>query len=367
MIFAELKKILRPESILIIVILSFLLFTSFLYRWIKPFIFKGDSFNTRIGILQTWIDDYGNSIDETEFKEIEANYNDILCQSAAMIADTDYFNEHGINNYEEYLNYAQNAISGNAGYDYGVYSKMRDMVSENTGVSPIYLQEYEAILTVYKSCGAEKNHILPFEVITYTNNYFTCLAIWCFVIVFVLAAPVMVNDRASNVVSAQFSSKIGKRIYGIQYITMSAASFAVVSIMIAIGLIAWSQTGALAFAESNFNSFLNRDIPAVSMTYSDFIKIFIGIIYLLSLGISSIVFFLSARSSNAIEMLLKTIPVLVLGCFLALLLQGAFLESNFVFEITKIRYWEVYISIFVFLTGLILNLGGYRFILKHDN
>lgn len=367
MISAELKKILKPESILIIAILSFLLFTSFLYRWIKPFNFEGDSFNTRIDVLRTWIDDYGNSIDETEFREIEANYNDILRQSAAMIADTDYFNEHGINNYEEYLNYAQNAISGNAGYDYGVYSKMRDMLSENTEVSSIYLQEYEAILTEYKSCGVERNHILPYEVITYTNNYFTYLAIWCFVSVFVLAAPVMVNDRASNVVSAQFSSKRGKSIYRIQYITMLATSFVVVSIIIAIGLIAWSKTGTLAFAESNLNSFLNRDIPAVSMTYSDFIKIFIGIIYLLSLGISSIVFFLSARSSHAIEMLLETIPVLVLGCFIALLLQGAFFENNFVFELTKIKYWEVYISIFVLLIGLILNFGGYRFILKHDN
>lgn len=367
MIFAELKKVLKPESIFIIVIISCLLFTSFLYRWIKPFHFEGDILNTKIGILQTWIDDYGNSIDETEFKDIEANYNDILRQSATMISDTDYFNEHGINNYEEYLNYAQNAISGNAGYDYSVYSKMRDMLSENTGVSPIYLQEYEAILTEYKSCGMERNSILPFEVITYTNNYFTYLAIWCFISVFVLAAPVMVNDRASNVVLAQFSSKKGKRIYRIQYITMLATSFVVVSIIIALGLLAWSKTGTLAFAESNLNSFLNGDIPAVSMTFSDFIKIFIGIIYLLSLGISSIVFFLSARSSNAIEMLLKTIPVLVLGCFIALLLQGAFFENNFVFEIGKIKYWEVYISIFVFLTGLILNFGGYRFILKHDN
>lgn len=367
MILAELKKILNPGSVLIIVILSFLIFTSFLYHWIKPFNYEGDSLDTKIDILRTLITDYGNNIDETEFREIESNYNDILRQLEAIITNSDYFKARGVNNYEEYLYYAQNAISGIEGYDYGVYSKMCDKLFENTTVSSIYLQEYENILRDYNFFGAERNSILPFEVTTYTNNYFIYLAIWCFVSVFCLSASVMVNDRASNVVSAQFSSRKGKRIYRIQYITMLITSFVVVSFIIAIGIIEWSKTGTFIFLESYLSSFLNSDISTVSMTYYDFIKIFISIIYLFSLGISSIVFFVSARSFNVIEMLLKAIPVVVMGCLFALLLQGAFFENNFVYGIVRIRYWALYVSIIVFLTGLILNLVGYRFILKHDN
>ncbi|MBD5524104.1 MAG: hypothetical protein HDR04_06740 [Lachnospiraceae bacterium] len=366
MFAAEMKKIWTFRSMLLIIFFSVLFFYSFLYQWIKPFRWEEDSLNVRLDILSDWIARYGNTIDQTEFEEIEDGYNDILYQAWSVIGENSYFEENGVEDYEDYLDYEQNAINGYEGYDYSVYAKMRSLIAENTGYSRIWFQEYENMMQEYRAYGKERNSILPFEVYVYTGNYLMYLAIWCLVCVFFIAAPVMVNDRENNIVAAQYSSRIGKKTYRMQYVCTMFSVFIVVSSITVIGMLAWRTTGVFLFAGSDMSSFLNTEVFAISVTYGKYIILFIIMVYLLALGVSGILFCLSAHSPNMTSMLLKAIPALAGGILIVLLLQNALCESNLIYRLTGRKYCEVVVTAVILTAGILLNLGSYKALYKKD-
>ena len=66
MFYAEMNKIWRPVIVIITVIISVLIFFSFMFGCIKPFqAFNGtDSLGVKLEICSGLIDKYGNSIEE---------------------------------------------------------------------------------------------------------------------------------------------------------------------------------------------------------------------------------------------------------------------------------------------------------------
>lgn len=370
MYFAEMRKIWKLKTILFIVVISVLFFASFMYQWIKPFmrdeesIGSADSLHEKMNILSTWVSQYGNSVDETEFREIEDNYNYILRQAYSIIDENDYFKDNGINDYEDYLDYGQKVISGYDGYDYGVYSQMRNLILQNTGHHYIYFQEYENLIQQYKTSGDVRSSILPFEVFVYTNNYLVNLMTLCLICIFFVAAPVMVDDRENNVVDAQYSSKIGRKIYRIQYICMMISSVVVVSFVIIIAMMMWGMTGTYIFVKSDMASFLNTENFSVALTYGKYIVFFIIMTYFLTLGISGMIFYLSARSSNSISMMLKAIPILAVGYCLVLIFKNSFCESNLIYGLFSKKYCEIMAVVMVLMAGVFVNVGNYRFCVK---
>lgn len=77
-------------------------------------------------------------------------------------------------------------------------------------------------------------------------------------------------------------------------------------------------------------------------------------------------YYLSANSTNAINMLIKTIPVLIAGCLVGLLMQGALCESNSIYNILHIPYCELIIALIIFGAGIFLNFGNYRVLRRND-
>lgn len=366
MFAAEMKKIWTFQTFLVIIVFSILFFFSFLYQWTKPFQWEGDSLSVRLDILSEWIAQYGNTIDQAEFEEIEDGYEAILYQAWSVIGGNSYFEENGVKDYRDYLDYEQNAISGYEGYDYSIYSKMRSLFAENTGYSHIWFQEYENVIRQYKTYGEERNSILPLEVFVYTGNYMVYLAIWCLVCVFFISAPVMVNDRENHIVAAQYTSRIGKKTYRIQYACTMLSAFIVASSIIVIGILAWKTTGAFMFAGSNMSSFLNTEVFVISVTYGKYTVLFIIMVYLLTLGVSNILFCLSAHSPNMTSMLLKAIPALAGGILIVLLMQNALCESNLIYRLTGRKYCEVTVAVVILIVGILLNLSSYKALYKKD-
>ena len=117
----------------------------------------------------------------------------------------------------------------------------------------------------------------------------------------------------------------------------------------------------------NWNLFnLNMETSVVPLTYGRSLLYFIIITYLLTLEMTNIVFYLSANSTNAINMLIKTIPVLIAGCLVGLLMQGALCESNSIYNILHIPYCELIIALIIFGAGIFLNFGNYRVLRRND-
>ncbi len=371
MVRAEMKKIWKPGIVVLGIILSLLFYFSFMYRWVKPFTQYHDSTGTdslgvTLELCSEFIEKYGNEIDADEFAEIEREYTQLLSLAGARIAENELFVQNEIHSYEDYLQYMQKALNGEEGYDYGTYSKMRDLMIQETGKSPIYFEAYENIMQRYRTAGGDRTSVLPAEVVLYANNYFVYLMIWCLLCTFLIAAPVMVNDRASHVIANQYSSKIGKKLYRTQYLCMEISVMVIVSMIVCAALFVWRTTGTLQYRNSEMTSFLNTETSVVALTYGRFILYVVLITYLLTLGITNIVFYLSANSTNVISMLIKTIPVLIAGCLIALLMQGAFCERNCIYRICHIPCCELIIAGIVFVVSLCLNFENYRRLRRED-
>lgn len=364
MFLAEMKKIWKPQTVLLIAAFSVLFFYSFMYQWMKPFSYDGDSLNVQIDILSTWIARYGNTIERTEFDEIEDCYDGILYQARAVIVEEEYFKENGVYSYEDYLGYGQKAVNGYDGYDYGVYSDMRNLILQNTGLSSIYFQEYESAMQKYRISGDARSSILPPEVLAYTDNYMVNLAVLCLICVFFVSAPVMVNDRENGITDAQYSCKAGRKIYKLQYACTMLSSFTVVSLVIIIVMSAWKMTGTSVFVKSGLSSFLSTEKYVIPITYEKYIMLFIIMAYLLALGIGGIIFCLSANSSNTISMLLKAIPALTVGILTSLLFRNAFCESNMLYRLFGGKYCGMIAAAAVLGAGVLLNAGNYRVVCK---
>lgn len=365
---AEMKKIWKPGIIVLVVFISLLLFFSFMSRWIKPFQSNDgiDRLEVTLELCNDFIDKYGNSIEVNEFAEIESEYRRLLSGVSTIAAEYDLFMQNGINDYEDYFQYMQNAINGYDGYDYNTYSEMRNLIIQASGKPSIYFEIYETIIQQYKAADINRTSILPFEILAYSNNYFVYLIICCLICAFLMVAPVMVNDRAENVIANQYSSKSGRKLYKTQYMCMVISVIMIVSIIVLAALLIWRTTGALQYVNSEISSFLNTETSVVPLTYGRLILYFIIITYLLTLGTTNIVFFLSANSTNAINMLIKTIPVLIAGCLVGLFMQGAFCESNSIYNILHIPYCELIIVFIVFIVGVFLNFENYRLLQRND-
>lgn len=368
MFMAEMKKIWKTGIIALIIIISILLFSTFMLRCVTPFLYDdgSDSTEVTLELYSGFIDKYGNTIDENEFVEIENEYTQLLYGANAMIKETDLFIQNDVHDYEDYFQYMQNAIQGYDGYDYNIYAQMRELIIQATGKSSMYIEIYEDFMQQYKSADTDRTSILPFEILAYANDYFVSVIIWCLLCAFLIAAPVMVNDRASHVVANQYSSKKGKKIYRTQYLCMMLSVLVIVSIITLISMLIWKTTGTLQYANSEISSFLNSETSVLPLTYGRFILYFIIIAYLLTLGIANIVFFLSSKSVNAINMLIKAIPVLIAGCFLGLFMNGLFCEINRIYKLFHIAGCELIIVLVIFVIGVFLNVKNYRTLLRKD-
>ncbi len=299
---AEMKKIWTPGIIVLMAIVSLLLFFAFLFRWVEPFQFHGgtDRLEVTLELCNDLIGKYGSSIEADEFAEMEKERGQHFLAASAMIAQDKLFSRNGIKDYGDYLQYMQNAVNGCEGYDYGTYCEMQDLIARGTGKSAIYFEVYEDIMRRYKAAGKGRTNVLPFEILVYSNQYFVHLMIWCLACAFLVAAPVMANDRASHVIANQYAGKRGRKLYGTQYGAMMVSAILTVSMILSAALSVWRTTGTLQFAGSEIASFLNAETAVVPLTYGRLIVYFIIITYLLALGMANVVFCLSANSTNAI-------------------------------------------------------------------
>lgn len=368
MFYAEMKKIWKPGIAVLIFIISVLMFFTFMFRCVKPFLFEDGSDSTEISLelCSRLLEQYGNTIEEEEFAEIENEYKQLLYGANSMMVETELFLQNGIENYEDYFQYMQNAIQGYEGYDYNIYSEMREQIIRATGKSSMYFEFYEDMMQQYRSAGAGRTSIMPFEILVYANAYFVSMMICCLICGFLLAAPVMVNDRVNHVIASQYSSKRGKKIHRIQYLCMTISVLIITSITIGLSILIWKATGTLQFANSGISSFLNHETSVLPITYGHIILCFMIITYLLTLGIANIIFYLSAKSVNAINMLIKTIPVLTTGCFIGLFMEGLFCESNRIYKIFQIPGCELMVALIIFIVGVFLNVRNYRTLRRRD-
>ena len=384
----ELKKIWKKERLLLIALIVFAYTSTFLLPQIRSVTVTHDgedAFGTRTGITRDWLSRYGEDITPQEFEKIKQCYSQSLSAGQAVISTESYFAENQVFTYDDYLTYMQNALNGADGYSYDTLRKMRDFISANTEYSAMYYQEYERLMQDYENSIERKESanemklssrakesavsilstlqqakgqgsLLPNEFVFYANRYFVNISILCMILTLFIAAPVMVNDNGSNIRQGQYSSKTGRKIYRLQYLSM-LFSLSVFTAAILFGyLLLWRSTGSNDFFNCSIFSFQITEIPAFTdIEYGKYIYIMMWLVFVLTNGIGGIVFYLSGTSHNYIEMLMKTLPVVFAGIIVSLSLDDIFFNTNYLFRLTGIRGIEIVPIAIVFVLGIFLN------------
>lgn len=362
MILNELKKIWTTVRVVTLVIVSVLMWTAFLHPMVKRFErTEGiEAFGENIRISKEWIQEYGETIERAEFAEIKNEYGRIIIEIEKSMLKKPTFTECNVESYEAFLKYETNALNGKEGFSYNRYRQMQEELFTDTPYNAIYLQEYRTMLEAYEKAQDGWNSILPDEVIIYTTEFLVYLALWCLIVVLLLAAPVMVNDVASNMNKAQYSSKIGRKIYIKQYFCTVLSALVAESAVIWIGMRVWKVTDTAAFGKAGLASFMYAVEPALQITYEEMFGLFIVIMILTGIGVASIVFCLSACSSNVIAMLMKVTPVAVVAGTYTLGLENAFYTNNVLYEALHITGSEILIAGLFCAVGIVFNVRNYK-------
>ena len=347
-----------------------------------------DAFGTGTDIARDWISRYGAEIAPQEFEQIKQRYAESLSAGQAVISTESCFAENQVFTYDDYFTYMQNALNGADGYSYDVLRKMRDFISANTEYSAMYYQEYERLMQDYENSIERKAYtnelklsgrakeaaasilaalqqargqgsLLPDEFVFYANRYFVNIYVLCMILTLLIVAPVMVNDNGSHVRQGQYSSKTGRKIYRIQYLSMLFSLPVFTAAILSGYLLLWRNTGADDFYHCNIFSFQIAEIPIfASIEYGEYIGVMLLLVFILTNGIGGIVFYLSGTSHNYIEMLMKTLPVIFVGILLSLSLEDALFNENVFFRMTGIKGSEWIPVGLIFIAGIWMNLKG---------
>ena len=123
----------------------------------------------------------------------------------------------------------------------------------------------------------------------------------------------------------------------------------------------WRNTGAYNFFHCSIFPFQNMEIPIFTgIEYGKYIYIMLLLVFILTNGIGGIVFYLSGTSHNYIEMLMKTLPVILVGILLSLFLEDVLFNENLSFRMTGIKGIEFIPVSFIFVVGILMNLRGHH-------
>ena len=258
MILQELKKICTPMRIVLLIVISILVYRSFLSPIVKRFeVGDGvDAFQEKLCISREWMMEYGATIESEEFTDIENRYHEIIAEIEKSMVQKKAFVECDVKNYKEFLEYQTNVLNGKEGFDYHKYKEMDETLFADTPYSSIYLQEYEKMMMDYEMASEGCYNVLPDEVIIYSTDLLRYMSLWCLIVVLMVASPVMVNDVASNMNREQYSSKIGRKIYKIQYFCTIFSVLLVEVVVIAFGMAVWGTTNAMDFGKVGLASFM---------------------------------------------------------------------------------------------------------------
>ncbi len=393
MFVQELKKIWTKERILLIAVIVSAFTATFLLPRLRAVTVTQegeDAFGTRTEITRDWLIRYGEEITPQEFEQIKQRYSESLSAGQAVISTEPCFAENQVFTYDDYLAYMQNALNGADGFSYDAFRKMRDLISANTAYSAMYYQEYERLMQNYENSMERKAYEnertlsgraketaasvlgtlrqakgpgspLPDEFVLSANRYFVNISVLCTILTLLIAAPVMVNDNGSNIRQEQYSSKTGRKIYRIQYLSMLFSLSAFTAAILFGYFLLWKNTGADAFYHCSIFSFQITEIPIfTNIEYGSYLSVLILLVFLLTNGIGGIVFYLSGTSQNHTEMLMKTLPVIFAGILVSLSFEDALFSENLFFRMTGIKGIEFIPAGLIFTAGVWVNRKGRR-------
>ncbi len=389
MLWQELKKIWRPGMVLMILVLGFVFYAMYLEGNITYF--PADAYGDgELRVAADWMDRYGTTISPEEMAEIEANVSGLLREADEAIAANRLAQMIGLRDWKDYQNYldtwyhtASGTLEGEAWERYTECCQLMNYVQgEETGNIDGRLYATQVLSERYRCWQREQIHfhtaeydqgysskelehftqffagdawqnILPAQVPEVTARYFAYLLVWMVLSAGLLVSVVPVRDRLRGMTETQWSSKRGRRWEQSRFGAAMLSAFGLTLGNLAIFGGIFLTNGTLQFDQCRLFSFMDTGFSWANWTYGNWWMMLVLMCLVMTMAFAALAYLLARGSGNYIAMLLKLLPLFVVGALCSVAtIDRAFYVQNSLYQMTHLPYIEGMV------TGLILGIAG---------
>ncbi len=319
----EMKKIFSWKLILLVLLVNLLMFKVLLEFDLEYFPNgrpAGDDFK----IEQHIISKYGATMDEEEFLDLQATYEEEVAKADAFLAndpkaiavemdsyenfrDFDYGNEEKMAYHDEmFFNSEEDfpwVLQAYEGYLERYQHKEKALVANMKGATPAQKKRYEQLLE------EEKFAVYTDTVTSNFKSYKTSMAIVIFLSVAILISPIFLRDVNAGVVPLQYSSKKGRSVYRTKWLAGLVSSILIASILLILYMTLYATNDTSSHFDLPLYTF-GWDYFWYDITFLQYITLSIAVIFGMSVLLSILTMAISSLVPNTIVLIAVQIVIM---------------------------------------------------------
>lgn len=168
---------------------------------------------------------------------------------------------------------------------------------------PVVVRAAENIMQISNA------NLVRYDICSEFSLYAAVVGIFSIVSVIILVAPLLANDRFRKINLMQYSSKIGRRIFRLQFAAIAVSALVLSLFLIAAAYIPFLAAGAGKYWNAHIMSFSLFGMQLYNTTFGQYALILAGMISALSVGAACFAFILARFSANIVTLMIKAVPV----------------------------------------------------------
>lgn len=359
----EMKKIFSLKMISILIVINVVFYLLFLSFYIEFFPNGRPATDIHeIGIEMIY--NYGDYMDEEEFKHFQSRYDEQVKEADKYFQSREDFVKAGITTFEQFRNIDWTDNTSEELRELRndvVFVQQLDFVwelPERERIMRIFEDRENALFHSYKQANNNqririrevilKNSstfgLLPCVVFVNYNNLIGQASKLILLSIIFMISPVYLKDIKNKVNYLQYSSKIGREIFKKKIVAGLLATFIITTVQLICFFAIYSQNNVAMFGSSNINSLLSWPISWYDFTFRQYIILTVVAIYVLAFVIALISMFISSLVRNYITIIGLQLPIAIIT-FMAV-------ERYLIVNMTQIRYAQLLLPLCYF--GLIV-------------
>ncbi|MCA0971412.1 YlbF family regulator [Halobacillus litoralis] len=325
------KKLWNPK-----VLIGILLISLFFYEFFLSFYFEyfpnGRPTADMHKINVEMIEDYGHTLDESEFEGVQLWFEETNKEAQAYLEQDPTARELGITSYQSLHEKLADAEFGSAEYKKMDQLYSRIMFEEE--VDAFWeIQGYETMMRHYEDSstishpvdGIEDNFhsILPYYVYENFQNLILKTGTLITIVVSLVIGLVHLPDQRKNMLPIQYVTRKGRRLFKSKLIASLVTTLVVTTIYLGAFFLLYSQNGTSPFFDSSLRSFeLGLGVMFwYDFTFGEYILATVTIIYGVAILSALLSFVISRLVSNylalvGIQICVTTSMALIFSTFL---------------------------------------------------
>ena len=193
--------------------------------------------------------------------------------------------------------------------------------------SPVIARAAERIL------AAGNGSLINYYLMGSFTLYAAITGVFALVAVIVLITPLLIADRSRRVNLLQYSSVVGRKIFHFQFVASIISAFVLSVVLTVLSFIPFIARVSEYWDVSIMIDGQGGGMWLYNITFGQFVFILAGMIIILCVGAACVVFILARFSTNIVNVVIKTIPVVIaLSAVCYISVNKALSEYNIVFR-----------------------------------